>query len=90
MLILKYENILHEWKIKSSLTDETDFLLQDPKFILKPVVEPPYNPLDKSLHVDHRLASVRSRKLPFSKEPTITTEGTKTCWYIWPKFVVQE
>ncbi|XP_078324094.1 uncharacterized protein LOC111124594 isoform X6 [Crassostrea virginica] len=50
---------------------------KDPKFILKPVVEPPYNPLDKSLHVDHRLASVRSRKLPFSKEPTITTEDMK-------------
>lgn len=43
--------------------------------MLKPVVEPPYNPLDKSQNVDQRIASVHSRKLPFSKETTITTDG---------------
>lgn len=45
--------------------------------MLKPVVEPPYNPLDKSQNVDQRIASVHSRKLPFSKETTITTDGMK-------------
>lgn len=43
--------------------------------MLKPVVEPPYNPLDKSQNVDQKIASVHSRKLPFSKETTITTDG---------------
>ncbi|XP_056011741.1 uncharacterized protein LOC125682590 isoform X3 [Ostrea edulis] len=50
---------------------------KDPQFILKPVVEPPYNPLDKSQNVDHRIASVHSRKLPFSKESTITPDDMK-------------
>ncbi|XP_052720831.1 uncharacterized protein LOC128192291 isoform X6 [Crassostrea angulata] len=50
---------------------------KEPKFMLKPVVEPPYNPLDKSQNVDQRIASVHSRKLPFSKETTITTDDLK-------------
>lgn len=51
--------------------------------MLKPVVEPPYNPLDKSQNVDQRIASVHSRKLPFSKETTITTDGMKLSSISW-------
>lgn len=51
--------------------------------MLKPVVEPPYNPLDKSQNVDQRIASVHSQKLPFSKETTITTDGMKNVITFW-------
>ncbi|XP_061164225.1 uncharacterized protein LOC133173256 [Saccostrea echinata] len=50
---------------------------KDPKFILKPVMEPPYNPLEKSHNVDPKIARVHSRKLPFCKETTVTTDDMK-------------
>ena len=46
-------------------------MLQEPKFLLKPVV-PPYNPLDKA---DKKPPQTKTKTLPYSKDVVISTEG---------------